>query len=287
MSCELIWEQGAAYALGALEASEREGLEAHIDRCPACAREIHELQQATAQLALAVPQHGPPPELGERIFAVARAERDARARQAREVPPAASDRRPVSLRARVEPDAPESDRRAPDRKVSRAGRPPWLALGTLAAALAALVWGVSLQVQLAATQRQLAETNAQLERIRGAYATVVDVLASPATQERDLQAREGAPGARGRIWVDRATGRGMMMARDLPPLPEGQAYQVWLTNTQGRVSGGFLRPYDEGVYYVVLQTPGPLTDYQMVGVTREPLGGSPGPTGPRIIGGEI
>jgi hypothetical protein len=79
----------------------------------------------------------------------------------------------------------------------------------------------------------------------------------------------------------------MMMARDLPPLPEGQGYQVWLANDRGRISPGFLRPYAEGVYYLVLSAPDPLTDYRRVGVTREPLPGSPGPTRPRVVGADL
>ena len=287
MSCTLIREQGAAFVLGALEPSEVEAIEAHISRCPPCAGELEELRQVTAQLALAVPQHTPPPALGERIFATARAERSGRAEGTPGVPPAAPDQLPVPVGVGSGPVASAGDGAAATRAAARRNRRPWFALAALAAALAALAWAASLQAQLSATRQQLAETGAQLERIRGAYSTVVEVLVSPATQERDLQAREGAPSAQGKIWVDRATGRGMMMARDLPPLAEGQTYQVWLTNPQGRVSGGFLRPYDDGVYYVVLQPPGKLTDYQTVGVTVEPLGGSPGPTGARIIGGEI
>lgn len=252
MSCELVNEQGAAYALGALEDDERAAVEAHAAGCPACGRELRELREVAAQLALGLPQREPHPELGARIIARARRER---------LGAVGVERRQTRI--------------------------PWLSLGTLAAALAALIWGALLQAQLSATQRQLDDTSGQLERLRGAYSTVVEVLASSDTRERALEPREGAPRARGKVWIDQATGRGMMMARDLPPLPEGQTYQVWLVNAQGRVSGGFLRPYDAGIYYLVLQAPDPLTNYRSLGVTREPAGGSPGPTGPRIVGGEI
>jgi anti-sigma-K factor RskA len=270
MTCETIRDHAAAYALGALKPEERAAVEAHARACPACARELAELEQVTARLALSLPQHEPPPAVLERVVAAARADggtegqgdRDT-GRQSEQIPP------------------------SPRPSVPSSRQPRWLSLGALAAALAALVWGATLQVQLGATQRQLAETNGQLERLRGAYSTVVEVLASPTTRERDLLPREGAPAARGKVWVDPASGRGMMMARDLPPLPEGHTYQVWLSSPQGRQSAGFLRPYDDGVYYIVLQAPDKLTDFNSLGVTREPLGGSPAPTGPRIIGGEL
>lgn len=266
--CRLIDEQGAAYAFGALSADEREAVEAHAPGCPDCARELAELRDVAANLALSLQQHEPSPELGSRILSEAR--RDS-------LQPLPST--PVGPAPEPRPAAPI--------KTGAGRRIPWLSLGTLAAALAALIWGAALQAQLGATQRQLDDTSGQLERLRGAYATVVEVLASPDGRERELAAREGAPESKGKVWIDQATGRGMMMARDLPALPADQTYQVWLVNDQGRVSGGFLRPYDNGVYYVVLQAPAPLTSYRSLGVTREPLGGSPVPTGPRIIGGEI
>ena len=279
MACELVQEYGAAFVLNALEPDEQRAVEEHLARCPRCAREIGDLELVGEQLARAVPQHEPPPALRERVLAAARAET---ADGASAAPP-----RPLAFpSARQRADQPDPDQ-TEQRTAGKPGRPSWLAIGTLAAALAALIWGASLQAQLAATQRQLAETAGQLERLRGAYGAVVGVLASPDTSVYDLQGREGAPEAQGKVWVNPDSGQGMMMARGLPALPDGQAYQVWLVNAQGRVSGGFLRPYGDDVYYTVLQAPGKLTEYQSIGVTREPAVGSPGPTGPRIIGGEI
>jgi anti-sigma-K factor RskA len=162
-----------------------------------------------------------------------------------------------------------------------------VSVASLVVALAALALAASLQGQLGQAQRQAAESRAQLERIRASYFTVASVLASPQLEERNLQPTEAAPGAVGKVWIDRASGRGMMMARDLPELGENRAFQVWLANGQERVSAGLLRANDEDVYYLVLQAPGKLTDYQRLGVTIEPAGGSPGPTGPRVIGGEL
>ena len=257
-------ELGSALALDALEPAERDFLEAHIRRCPDCARELAELRQVAAQLALGLPQHEPPAALRERIMALA----------ARDT---VTEQRSGGATERVAP---------PPRSWWRrwaAG----LSLASLAVALAALLWAASLQAQLGQAQRQVAESGAQLERIRANYFTIASVLASPQLEVRELQPAESVPGASGKVWVDRGSGRGMMMARGLPDLAQNQAFQVWLSNAQGRVSAGLLRANDEDVYYLVLQAPGKLTDYQRLGVTIEPSSGSPGPTGPRVIGGEI
>jgi anti-sigma-K factor RskA len=269
MSCSQTSDLIPALALDALEVPEREALEAHLRRCPDCAREVSELREVAAQLALAQPQHEPPAALGRRILAIARSEPEPeQPRTLEPVPPSSTPRVSASPRLRV----PASLR---------------LALASIVAALAAILWGLSLQAQLSETQRQLADNTAQLERIRGNYGTVVRVLGSTETQVRELRADDAAPGAQGTLWIDLASGQGMLMARNLPPISADQTYQVWLTNADTRVSAGFLRAYDEGVYYLVLQAPGSLSDYQRLGITREPFGGSSGPTGPRVVVGEI
>jgi anti-sigma factor RsiW len=269
MSCSHTSDLSPALALDALEAPEREVLEAHLRRCPECAREVSELREVAAQLALAQPQHEPPAALGRRILAIARSETEPE--QPRTFEPV-----PASPRPRV-PASP----RHPILTSQR------LALASMLAALTALLWGASLQAQLGQAQRQLAESSAQLERTRANYGTVVRVLGSTQTQVRGLQPGEAAPSAEGTLWIDLASGQGMLMARNLPPISGEQTYQVWLTNADTRVSAGFLRAYDEGVFYAILQAPGSLSDYQGLGITREPIGGSRGPTGPRIIVGQI
>ncbi|MFE9042580.1 anti-sigma factor domain-containing protein [Streptomyces sp. NPDC007818] len=51
----------AAYALGALDATERKDFEAHFQTCEACRQEAAEFQATTARLAAAVAQPPPPP----------------------------------------------------------------------------------------------------------------------------------------------------------------------------------------------------------------------------------
>jgi anti-sigma-K factor RskA len=59
-----------AYALDALSDAERELFERHLARCPACARELVELREATARLAGAAAM-APPDGLVERILVAA------------------------------------------------------------------------------------------------------------------------------------------------------------------------------------------------------------------------
>jgi anti-sigma factor RsiW len=63
-----------AYSLGALEPGEERGVEDHLPGCDRCDRELEALAPAVAVLGESVEQLEPPPELRDRVLAVARSE---------------------------------------------------------------------------------------------------------------------------------------------------------------------------------------------------------------------
>ena len=63
-----------AFALGALEPSEEQAVEAHVPGCARCTRELEALVPAVAVLGESVEQVEPPPELRERVLAIVRSE---------------------------------------------------------------------------------------------------------------------------------------------------------------------------------------------------------------------
>jgi anti-sigma-K factor RskA len=65
----------APYALDALDAEEERAFEEHLASCEACREELASLREATAALAYGAVGPAPPPELKQRILAVAKAER--------------------------------------------------------------------------------------------------------------------------------------------------------------------------------------------------------------------
>ena len=75
----------------------------------------------------------------------------------------------------------------------------------------------------------------------------------------------------------------------LETLQDGQDYQVWLIEPdQTRINGGVFQPSDQSAYVsFVIESPTTLESFIGLGVTIEPAGGSPGPTGPRIFGTEL
>lgn len=71
-----VHELTAAYALDALAPDERSDYESHLAQCERCRRELAELNEAAAALALAAPAAALPPELRTRILGAAAAERE-------------------------------------------------------------------------------------------------------------------------------------------------------------------------------------------------------------------
>ncbi len=102
-----------------------------------------------------------------------------------------------------------------------------------------------------------------------------------------LQAAGTAKAASG-VMIVTADGRyGTLVMNGLPVLGEEQQYQLWLIVDGERTSGGLLTVDRWGYGAVVVKSPLPLTAYTDFGVTIEPAGGSPQPTGEKVLGGSF
>jgi anti-sigma-K factor RskA len=96
-----------------------------------------------------------------------------------------------------------------------------------------------------------------------------------------------APGATGLIVISLDGEHGTLVVDHLPRLSEESQYQLWLINNGKRDSGGVFSVSKEGYGSVWVNSPQPLADYSAFGVTIEPAGGSPGPTGEKVLGGDL
>ncbi len=71
---------------------------------------------------------------------------------------------------------------------------------------------------------------------------------------------------------------------NMPALPAGKTYQLWLVKDGARESGGVFQVTQDGFGLLTVRPQGPLDAYDALGITVEPEGGSPAPTTPRVIG---
>lgn len=107
---------------------------------------------------------------------------------------------------------------------------------------------------------------------------------SARTERFELSATDAAPGAQGLLEASEGTGQVTLIVTGLPVLPPTHQYQLWLIEDGSRTSGAVFSVSGDGSATVVVDSPQPLTGYGAFGVTIEPAGGSPGPTGQRVLG---
>jgi hypothetical protein len=102
-----------------------------------------------------------------------------------------------------------------------------------------------------------------------------------------IDARESAPVAGGRLLCHPQERSAILQVENFPPLDQNMVYQVWLIRDDHRTSGGLFEVDATGRGTLVIDSPLPMGEYQYVGITPEPVGGSDGPTALPIVRGAL
>jgi anti-sigma-K factor RskA len=114
----------------------------------------------------------------------------------------------------------------------------------------------------------------------------VQALRSLSFEVISLSSTASMPQAKGLIIVS-ADGRyGTLVTSDMEPLDETQQYQLWLIKDGERTSGGVFSVSRSGYTALQVYSKEPLSSFDAFGITVEPFGGSPGPTGEKVLGSE-
>lgn len=100
-----------------------------------------------------------------------------------------------------------------------------------------------------------------------------------------LAGTENAPGATGVLVMDSDGDHGTLVVDGLPVLDPEQQYQLWLIRDGQRKSAGVFSVSPEGYGSLMVESDQPLYTASGFGITVEPAGGSPGPTGARVMAG--
>jgi anti-sigma-K factor RskA len=103
----------------------------------------------------------------------------------------------------------------------------------------------------------------------------------------NLAGTDVSPGASGVLVITGDGEYGTLVVDNLQHLSLEQQYQLWLIRDGKRTSGGVFSVSGEGYAALEISAPMPLATYQSFGITVEPYGGSPGPTGERVLGGSL
>jgi anti-sigma-K factor RskA len=165
------------------------------------------------------------------------------------------------------------------RRVAERTRASW-SFGQIAIGLIALLllgMNVFSFLQLRSLQQEQAKLLQQVQTDQAA----LSMLAYPETISLPIQSQQVA----GSLLVNREQNTAMLVVWGLPPLPDNESYQAWLVQPDGiRVSAAVFRP-EQGQSYTarMISVPQSLNTFSSLGVTIEPVGGSPQPTGQRVL----
>jgi anti-sigma-K factor RskA len=121
--------------------------------------------------------------------------------------------------------------------------------------------------------------------LRGRVNNVQAVLSAPDLMRIDLAGQTVAPSAAARAFWSRSRGL-VFTATNLPALPMGRIYQLWVLSAQpAPISAGLFRPDRTGSVNEIINTPPDLPRPTAMAVTIEPEQGVPAPTGEKYLVG--
>ena len=96
-----------------------------------------------------------------------------------------------------------------------------------------------------------------------------------------------APHADGTFVIGQDNLHGVLVASDLPKIPENKQFQLWLIKNGEKTNGGAFSTTPLGYGVMKVSSLDPLPEYQTFIVTTEPFGGSLLPSGPELMVGNF
>ena len=253
----------AVYAVGALSGEESDRLERHLAECSACREELRSLNEAAAQIALAVEPATPSVHFREQLMA--------RLDEQRSAAFARND-------SRV---------RASGREHQRRSAWFWVpAFATLVFALAFVtVW--TQNRRLAEETRDLATKLATSRETLERAGELIHALTAPDAQHVSLVAA-GAKVQPEAKAIYSSRGHSLVLLADhLNPLPAHKIYELWLLPANGSqpLAAGTFTPDERGSAVLVLTQLGDGVAAKGFAVTVEDEPGSATPTMPIVLSG--
>lgn len=273
-----------AYALNALDESERDAVDGHLAESEGARTEVTELSDTAAILGLASPPVTPSPEFKANLMALIsvtpqlgsgrapQAETDAAVTLLVAVSPPpteAADAVPTSEdRASIREIAAGTTRSAEARARARWYRRPITMLVAAAAAVALFAGGTVVGQQF---------TDANYQDAMAQAANLAELTAAPDVERSESPVSGG--GTATLVWSE-SLQRWAMMFDALPELTGDRVYQLWYIGEAGAVSAGTVTASPEQDWRIL---EGSIGEASAVGMTVEPEGGSEQPTTTPIV----
>jgi anti-sigma-K factor RskA len=255
----------ALYAMGALSAEEMETIKAHLLLCARCKEELRQSMLALAAYAQTSPEVALPAGARDRFLA-----RVSKAPRTQQIAPVQPRKTAFSWRT-----------------FFASGPTRWST--ALAGAMAVALLLVSIDDLNKRAEIEPLVRQAQRGAIDSAQlAQLMDLLTSPQAQKVALHPGPvAAPPPEGRVVYAARTGKLLLTASNLHPLPAGKVYELWILQPGGKkpVPAGTFAPDSAGYATMILADAPQGLAVQGFGVTIENAGGSETPTLPIVLSG--
>lgn len=243
------------YALDALTEEEREQVEVYLAKHPEARTQVEEMRRVAGAVPAGVSPVQPAP------------------------------RTKAALMARVAADerAHSSTQVQPSPRVSRFES--FFRTLSFAAAAIAIIWAVALNIQVLRLQSEVGKLNSALVAQSKSLNQIIQKLPQttpPTTITVALKGTKAQPGAQGQLIADPGSQSAVLVVTGLPPLQPGKTYQVWLI-ANAPVSAGLLTVDANGQGVLIITSKESIGSFKSLGISVEPQGGSPQPTGDIVV----
>ncbi|HZR30032.1 MAG TPA: anti-sigma factor [Terriglobales bacterium] len=251
-------EDLALYAVGALEAGSCAQLEQHLKQCPACRHELEAMRGDAVLLALSVSGPTPPQRSRQRLLSAIAATN-------------------------------QEEQRASFRTF--AVRRPWWSFAPVFASLVLAIFAILLlreNAGLKRTNEQLAVQIAQSDKENHHARDVLALITAKDAMHISLVSAQTPPAPHVKAIYQPSTGRLVLMASNLNPLPAHMTYELWLIPKKGApMPAGTFKPDSHGMAMMMPDNPEvpAWTEFKEFAVTMEPEGGSTAPTSSILLQG--
>lgn len=278
-----LLELAEVYALGGLSAEERARLAEHVaDGCAECEAALRANTRLADELLLAVPPVQPSPGVRAALMERVRSESSELAAPSHSV---------------SAPRRPRSSLRTPF--AAAAGILLTVGLGALSAVLGtrlaresaaradledALQYEEEISLSLMREIETERSERVSLEKRLSSMSRIVAAIEAPLVRTLALAGQGDFRQAMAKAYIEPESGRLIVYAHNLPPVPDGRTYQLWVIVDKQPVSAGLLQADAKGeAKYDTGRIPELSGGSVSVAVTLEPAGGVPQPTGPLVL----
>jgi anti-sigma-K factor RskA len=102
-----------------------------------------------------------------------------------------------------------------------------------------------------------------------------------------LKGTSARPQAQGELIADPNSQSAVLVVNGLADLEQGKTYQVWLIDSSGPVSVGLLAVDANGQGFLIITSETAIGSFNSLGISVEPEGGSPQPSGDIVVLSEL